>query len=572
MERLKKPLLAFLAFIIFAPSSFSSWIELKPTQPECETVLAPETITPEEHISLGIKHLISNLDAKMGYIPFFVIKVKNGGVLREHSGWDYIDISARYLEALWLARSATGDMTGFESELNLRKTLLSYRSSDGLFYRQKSEFYPYYEAHTADQASALRFFLAVYRDTRSDEVKKIIESAILALQKRVEKKGQGYRFACSTYESSGKCGQGANLFHKDPIQFFARLARTVWDFYLLVPDSLLARDMSSGLLKYILRESKVFDEDKWGFDGQVHSRINALIGLYNYAQETDDEKLAEFVKNQVWFLSNHVAMFGWVPEVIDRGNPKNPKSFTSETCAVVDFLELVMTLGRKDPVFWEMADQIVRNQLVEAQFYKQDSLPKAVGGDDRYKLLGAFCGYCSVNSWGVETMECCSASGTRGWALVWKNVATKDSRGIWINLSLNHATKEVIMTSEIPYRGRVTIEAKRAGKFYLRIPVWVLKDDIKVNNKRYDGKWHKQWYLELEAKSAGEQFIIDYPLPDRESYLTVEDTQYTVIWKGNTVIKIEPESKIFSTYDRKHLSLRSFRMSPKKLCYEREDK
>lgn len=572
MNQIKKSFSILFALAFLASSSFGSWVELAPTLPECEMVLAPETITPEDNISLGIKHLVSNLDAKLGYLPFFVTKVKDNKIVSEHSGWDYVDISARYLEALWLERSVTGDMTDFERELNLRKTLLSYRGTDGLFYRQKSEFYPYHEAHTADQASALRFLVEVYRDTRSGEVKKIIEVVIAGLQKKAEKTKQGYKFACPTYGFSGKCGQGTNLFHKDPIQFFARLSRTIEDFHLLAPDSALAKDMSSGLLKYILRESKVFNKKDWGFDGQAHSRISALIGLYNYAQETGDEKLADFVKNQVWFLFNHAATFGWVPEVIDRGNPKNPKTLTSETCAVVDFLELVMMLSKKDPLFWEMADQIVRNQLVEAQLYNKDILPKGLSGDDRHKLLGAFCGYCSVNSWSDETMECCSASGVRGWALVWKNAITRDSSGSWINLSLNRATEDVVVTSEIPHRGRVTVEAKRAGTFYLRVPVWVVKGDVKVNNELYKGKWKKQWYLELNAKKAGERFIVDYLLPDRETYLTVGETKYTVIWKGNAVIKIEPQSKIFPTYDREHLGLRAFKMVPKKLCWQKGDR
>jgi len=577
VRRAREFFLSSLFLLAFAVSvSFGSWLTARPALPVCETVSVPDTVTPEDIIALGIRHLTHNLDAESGHLPFFTTEIEDGRLVSSHSGWDYVDISSRYLEALWLARKASGDMSGFDEELALRKTLYSYRGEDGLFYRQKSDFYPYAEAHTADQASALRFLLTVYGDTRSPEVKKIIEGVLAGLVERAEETRLGLRFDCPTYNPDSKCGLGGKLFHRDPIQFFARLARTIEEYHALESKNDAAKRLSAGLLEYIKRESGVFKE-KWGFDGQTHSRLNALIGLFEYAKETGDAALAKYVQDQVWFLFTRGAQFGWVPEVIDRGNPKNPHATWSETCSVVDFLELVMMLAKDDPLFWEMADQIVRNQLVEAQFHDRTLLPKGLSEGEKNRLLGSFCGYCGVCSWSDHTMNCCSASGVRGWTLVWQRAITGDADGVWINLSINHATGDVLVTSERPHNGRVAVTSKRAGTFYLRIPVWVLKREVKLDGKPYKGEWKKRYYMVLRADKPAVRWVVDYPLPTRETFIEVGGTRYKVRWKGNTVYSIKPKSDrgrkpiAFPTYNRERLRLKSFRLVPKRLCWPKND-
>lgn len=146
---------------------------------------------------------------------------------------------------------------------------------------------------------------------------------------------------------------------------------------------------------------------------------------------------------------------------------------------------------------------------------------------------------------------------------------------------MNHVTEDVVVTSDIPHRGRVEVEAKKRGIFYLRIPVWVAKDEVKLNGDQYDGRWERSYYMVLKADSPGDRFVVEYLLPDRETYLTVGETKYTVIWKGNTVIKIEAKSGkpelnnglkplVFPAYEREHLGLTAFRMVPKKLCWRKE--
>lgn len=71
----------------------------------------------KQRIELGMNYLLSNPDAKMGYLPYFGGKIPVGGTPRlEHCYWDYGDGTGRFIESLVYARMASKNKMGKKVE------------------------------------------------------------------------------------------------------------------------------------------------------------------------------------------------------------------------------------------------------------------------------------------------------------------------------------------------------------------------------------------------------------------------------------------------------------------------
>ena len=197
---------------------------------------------------------------------------------------------------------------------------------------------------------------------------------------------------------------------------------------------------------------------------------------------------------------------------------------------------------------------------------------KSDGDDESFdnvaeRAKGGWAGWSDPNDWvgkriqrpeTAQIMNCC-VTGAEGLHLVWDNIVTKDNRGVWVNMSINHSSRWVEVNSHRPYQGKVEVVVKEARRLHIRIPDWVSKDKVAVhlNGRPHKFEWQGE-YVTIEGLTAGQKVVVTYPLRKVKNKITLipEDSSadktesYTLNWKGDTVVSISPKGKYYPLYQR----------------------
>ena len=500
----------------------------------------PDTLDLVTRISIGLNHLVTNLDPTMGCIPYFSYDFTGTSALINHANWDYGDISGRYLEAIMSARNMTGMEIGKSREENLRRTLLATIGRDGLTYRMPSTFSDL-EADIFDQGSTMSFLTEAYRRTKDGRWLDLLRSMCRRLLSLAEKTPHGLRFAYPTYLPDGKAGPARdNWDHADPCHHAGRLLDPLADYLALAKDS-AAEQLFNGIAKFIVNDSGVFDRDG-KFDGHVHSRTLTLLGLLKHAMARRDEKTIEFVRQAYNFLKTQGTNFGWFPEVIDPERPQNPGVQRAETDVTADMVSMAILFADKDPAFWDDIELFTRNHLAASQLLNPALLLEGrvdLDGKAARMALGSFCGHCEINGWGLTSQNCCSPAGIKAMARVWNAIVKHAKDTITVFLALNYADNLVTVKSDEPYEGKVEITPARITNILFRLPEGTEQNKVTIGGCR-DAAFSGNFALIKDCK-AGETAFINYPLIEKVEAQKILGSDYKLTWKGKTLLAVEPE-------------------------------
>jgi hypothetical protein len=297
------------------------------------------------------------------------------------------------------------------------------------------------------------------------------------------------------------------------------------------------------------------------FAGHFHGNITALHALLEMAVATDDAWLKQFVREGYDHARRTgIARMGWFPGWLKlTAHHRDAGLFlASETCGVADMLVLAVKLtdaGLGD--YWDDVDAIARNHLVVQQITDLDQM-RALGGGTPEKdallerLRGGFNQQTegTLDSTGPHLWGCCTANGGVGLYYAWHGITRFDaaSRTATVNLLLNRTAPWLDVDSCLPYEGKVILRNKQAASALVRIPYWVSRekvtcfvDDQKVraawagNRLRFDGL-----RAAASGKRPGSVIRIEFPVPTAAEKHTVLGTEYTLTFRGSTLVDITP--------------------------------
>jgi hypothetical protein len=104
-----------------------------------------------------------------------------------------------------------------------------------------------------------------------------------------------------------------------------------------------------------------------------------------------------------------------------------------------------------------------------------------------------------------------------------------------------------------PYKGLLTVRLKELCEVKVRVPDFVDPAQIKIKSNKGNIKLN-MWrnYIELGQRQVGETLKISYPIPILIEEVSIGNPgfrhyRYRVIWKGDTVVRIEPLGKNYKT-------------------------
>lgn len=523
-----------------------------------ETWTYPRTLTLEHLAPATAEFLTRMMDDRKGGLPYFTVRLDAAPPVAVHEWPDWGDMTARFAEALMMARLMTGQHRWVPAERRLLELLISFFGPDGLNYRRKTA-WSGEDALLFDQSRVLTTLVSWSMLGTDERASRLVRSHIDALSRIARREGEVWRFPGRAHPRGGWrpdydagpgtggpahcCYEGG--VHISPLVMF-------YDMEGYEP----ALEVARGLVNWVLADGGIAEDGT--FDGHVHSRLATAAGLIRYGLLSGRRDLIERGRRAVEFALSLSTDFGWVPEFVEE-----PEG--CEVCCLMDLLDCFFLLARAGwPQYYQRAERVIRNHLVETQLSDVGWLPRGEGGpeDDRRstrgmpeRLLGAFAGWSAPNDfigrnrW--RLMNCCGPAGLRALYLAWNEVVGGDWQITRINLLLNHAAESASVRSWLPAEGRVEIRVKATrptgvNPLEVRIPDWVAREHLTVT---VDGEatpflWADP-YIRLGGEGQprlqpGQLVTIEFPVAETTTTETKGGGTFTVRWRGDTVIGIEP--------------------------------
>ncbi len=528
---------------------------------------APDSLDLEERARLELNHLSRNLDANRGHLPYFWTHLTKNPPEARHEAYDFGDLTARYVDAMILSRHMTGSSIGEEQEIHLKRLLLSLFDLDGLNYRKLTPF-SRPDAVMFDQSSVLISLVTWLQEGSNPDIKNYLDQLINKLWKIADKTTDFCRFPINTYTKTAgfSAGSGGMVDQDAPYftagRFIFPLAR-----YLEIGASGKSEALARGITKWITQESKVFNLD-CSFTDHMHSHTSTIIGVLKLGIVLNDDSLIAWGKSAFDWVQNSSgsSTFGWYIEDVWQNWKVGADC---ETCSVVDMLEMAVILSENGyPEYWDTAEKIARNHLVESQLTdigwvewtkkKQDDSVSSFE-NIAIRVLGGFAGWSGPNDFVANNlvrrgnlMNCCSGAGPRGLYIAWEHaVSYVKATGVIINLAINRSTSFAEVRVSEPFEGKIKILMKINSDLRVRIPGWVKREKIvvRLNNQLINFE-KKGDYILLRGLKHGEELVVTYLISEVRKNETVGGRNYEVTWRGNTVIGIDPEGINYPLYQR----------------------
>ena len=352
-----------------------------------------------------------------------------------------------------------------------------------------------------------------------------------------------------------------------------------------------ALDLAGKLAVYLMKHSGSYD-DQARFLGMPHTHhhLKPLIGLLEYGLTANNREMIEFARQGYEYARSCGApSIGYYPGIpgpdatYDYATIQEFSRGIAEGCTEGDFVAIAAKLsGSGVADYWDDLDRCVRNHFFESQMLTSDWVAETTKGfppptiyenwdepdawekpnltttADRVaeRHVGTFA------SWGVPNdfwdgrgrglMHCCAGNETRAIYYLWENILDYSDGTLRINLLLNRASPWADLDSHIPYEGRVDLTIKRSCNLEVRIPEWVKPAETvcTVNGEVRTLGWNGR-YARVGSVGPDDAVTLTFPISERTVKETIDGTEYTMIIRGNDVVYMDPPGKNYPFYQRK---------------------
>lgn len=506
--------------------------------------LRPATLDFREPLLLAVDCMINRMDPARNYQPWFAVDVQNRRpVALRHEVWDYGDTSGRFLEGFITARHMVAPSEDMQAgERRIRSFVNSLIGPDGIVYNPETK----QPDHMFAQGSALYALVTDYDDSRDPKLAGRIQAFIAGLN-RAARQESDYLWFPQVATSIAPCSHQA-AYQVLPVVRFYELTRDA--------DAL---DYAERLARWSFYHDATVTEDgvitKTAWEGHLHAWMDTYSGMLRCARAGGKLDKAAVVQRAhrlfEWVKANHTSPFGWVADSVG--------SKTCETDTITSAIRLARELIREGRTgYWDDIERFARNQLVENQFRDVSRLniqdPRVARG-----LTGAFEAYSDPNTLiAVEkgTIEgCCISGGIRGLFLAYQNAIHETSGEIRVNLLFSGGTDSLEVASYMPFEGRIDLHPKTAKPILVRCPPWLEPDSLRIDGPA--ALVHKMEpetrYLRLSNIRPESTIVLRFPQPEQQRTHVVAGRTYRALWRGDTVLAMNPPGAPYPIFQREAL-------------------
>lgn len=591
---------------------------------------APDTLDLAERAKLALLGIANTMDGEDEYNMWFEVFWCSNPPRMLHSGCD-VECAPKFLDALLQLRTASGCHDRLEEENALLASCLGYVDpADGLFTaKHDPERRPWamggygtevkHEDYLLPGTSGMMLTVLVPRnelgitpcaDTIRALVRGLEKISILKDDYAYYPVGtSGHPFSCprsgwgvtdepGDEHEGGEGAVTANFGY--PIRGLSMWAASSGDERAL--------DLAGKYVRFVMKRKfwghpadppMVPGNELGHVDSHLHARAIALRGILEYGMVAGDSRALDFVRTSYEQMRHYgIHEIGFHPCWPEKGRT------TMEGCLLGDLVALTVKMSEAGIAdYWEDADRIIRNHLIEAQYLRRDLLERVsaamppsqgLGANaeqqfaDREKVyagqmcdddvlgrtVGLFASYLTPVSSAGRIMQCCTANAARGIYYAWESITRAHGEDAQVNLLLNRAAPWLDVVSYLPYEGRVLIGNKTCTRISVRIPAWVDRKDLAcaVNSRPYVPPFAANRALFANLK-PGDTIDLDFPVKEWKILRTAgartgEEMEYTIDFRGNTAVDISPRNDaptVYPMYLRDHLKFGG-KAPVKKVC------
>jgi hypothetical protein len=338
-----------------------------------------------------------------------------------------------------------------------------------------------------------------------------------------------------------------------------------------------ARAVAEGFLAGVQQPEQgplKIDPETGAFADHVHLHTHAAWGVAHLGAVLGEARFLDWAERVYRFVLAQGTDFGWFPEFIPQGE------YRTEICVVGDMVSLAAWLARGGkPEYWDHVDRAVRNTLRRSQFTltpaflelfhrvhaEKDAATVAAAVEELRALEGAFVAQASFDDWvsypgtlgqpglyanGIHMMGCCPPEGMRALWEAWCGTVAETAEGVFVNLPFSREHPAAMVTAA-PSSGCLRVQARTAGRFFLRPPAWAPRDAVRVTRNGLPAS--VQWggpaerYVALTVQ-IGDEVVLTHPVPSLTQTCVPTSVPgradpLTVRWRGNTVLGVEPRGQ-----------------------------
>ena len=584
--------------------------DFSPFEGEQYERMVPDTLDVDERAELAIHFLTNVVNPDADYEIYFSVALNcNPAVMWHDQSGAYIQ--PKFMEALPLLRSITGNSSNLIVDREWAKAMLRSQGEDGIIYspvigRPWARYGngPGWDVGDdgGDQLGSLYvngILIAVmglyYQQTGDEMWKNQMRRLVDGFAKlMVYKDDYAYNPIFSTYPEASISPDSPIL---DPnCELEAGGTVSGWWVQSLTQAYHAtgyepALDLAGKLAVYLMKHSGSYD-DQARFLGMPHTHhhLKPLIGLLEYGLTAGNEEMIEFArKGYEYARSCGAPSIGYYPGIpgpdvtYDYSTVQEFSSGIAEGCSEGDFVAIAAKLCESGVAdYWDDLDRCVRNHFFESQMLTSDwvaemtkDFPPPVSTEDwdhpsgwavanpsataervAERHIGTFA------SWGVPNdiwdgdgkgfMHCCAGNETRAIYYLWENILNFDGGKLRVNLLLNRASPWADVDSHIPYQGRVDLTIKQPCDVEVRIPEWVQPGQATAskNGEAVQLGWNGR-YAQAGAANPGDVVTVRFPIFERTVTEKINGTEFNMIIRGNDVVQMSPPGKYYPFYQRK---------------------
>jgi hypothetical protein len=539
--------------------------------PVVETIRAcPFDLVARAELSLdGCTRLT---DPNRGGQPYFFAEFHTEPPIAMHAAGGYSDATGRLLEALTLARIMTGTAPD-ERDAAYAQLLRDYQREDGLMIWPPAPWThtaPVVEVEWSQRAALLAW---TTRYLALDDIDAVQRAAKLVhtLTRTAVWEGETCWFPASYLPDKGWADRLPPIGKMTDVLIGAQVIFALVRFAAATSNE-EALQLANGLIRFLIERSGAFDADGRfiGRSGRYfHSKTSFILGVLKNGLVTGRDVQIDWARAAYEHAREWGTDFGFFPNSIS-----GPNRWQGDTCAIADMIEIALLLGQsRDPAYFADAERFGRNHLMESQFldfrWVEERLdapfcqevwcaqhpPEGVTMEEvTARAVGGFAGWSRPNDAfdpaNPRLMQRCSGSGVRALYDLWHYAVTRPEGAVMVNLHFSRDTRWATVRSMLPHLGGVEVMMKTRGVLAVRIPPDVTHPVVVVNRVRQRHEIIQHGYAWLEALQGGDIVNVTWPQESRETTYTLNGTDYTATWLGDTLLQMEPPGSLAPLYRR----------------------
>ena len=496
----------------------------------------------KDAVRLGCQVMGSVFNPEDRYAPYFGVTAWPEPSLRFSGSYTDAHVPGRHLNALLNAEDALGITV--PEEVIERHAQAAFRSYSGaaplpLNRRQPGAEVPTrFVIHNVREGFHALCALAKYRNSKP--ARDLAERSIAAIRQYWDPSG----WHREQIEAMGL------EFHSSP--FIMGLARALGPLVKYhratgsAPALELARMLAQKITAEFFTADGLYDINRFG--SHIHSTTCVMSSLAQLADLDGDAGLIERVKT---FYDRGLRELrddiGWSIECSDIGVYPD----RGEGNNTGDILETALILGRRGHAgCWDDAERILRAHLLPSQLRDVSWIPEArnpEGVDGKRnvaaRLKGSWgfpapYGHRPVGQTRIDFNTDIVGGAVGSLCEAWREAVRSDEKGHRVNLLFDRDTEAVRVES--PYTGgalRVTV--KRPGPLAVRIPGWVPREQVRVENAgaapvRWEGAW-----LVADQPGTGATVLIKFPLVEQSLVLHHRTREIRCRLRGDEVVAMD---------------------------------